>query len=67
MIFIHFNSAILIVRSEMKKTISIKEFSDELMARIDKSKDIDCCKEEIRNLAAICKKEIPDVKIEPGE
>ncbi len=48
----------------MKKTISIKEFSDELMARIDKSKDLDCCREEIRNLASIAKKEIPDFKIE---
>ncbi len=48
----------------MKKTISMKEFSDELIARIDKAKDIECCREEIRNLAAIVKKEIPDVKIE---
>ena len=48
----------------MKKTISIKEFSDELMSRIDKSKDIDCCKEEIRKLAVIAKKEIPDIQIE---
>ena len=48
----------------MKKIISINEFSDELMARIDKSKDIECCKEEIRKLAAIAKKEIPGVKIE---
>lgn len=48
----------------MKKTISIKEFSDELVARIDKAKDIDCCKEEIRKLAVIVKREIPDIKIE---
>ena len=48
----------------MKKTISIKEFSDELMARIDKSKDIECCRDEIRKLAVIVKKEIPDVQIE---
>jgi len=47
----------------MKKTITIKEFSDELIARIDKSKDIDCCREEIKNLAAIAKKEIPEIKI----
>lgn len=48
----------------MKKIIPIKDFSDELIARIDKSKDIDCCREEIRNLAAICKKEIPEKMIE---
>jgi hypothetical protein len=52
------------MRYVMKKVISIKEFSDELVARIDKSKDIECCKEEIRNLAAIAKKEIPDIMIE---
>lgn len=48
----------------MKKTISLKEFSDELIERIDRSKDIDCCREEIKNLALIVKKEIPDIKIE---
>ncbi len=48
----------------MKKIISIKEFSDELMDRIDKAKDIDCCKEEIRKLALIVKREIPDIQIE---
>lgn len=48
----------------MKRTITIKEFSDELLARIDNAKDIDCCKEEIKNLALIVKKEIPDISIE---
>jgi hypothetical protein len=55
---------ILFARFTVKKTISIKEFSDELVARIDKAKDIDCCKEEIRKLAVIVKREIPDIKIE---
>ncbi len=48
----------------MKKAISIKDFSDELMKRIENSRDIECCREEIKNLAAIAKKEIPDMKIE---
>jgi len=48
----------------MKKTITIKEFCDELMARINKNKGIDCCKDEIKKLAEIAKESIGDKKIE---
>jgi hypothetical protein len=48
----------------MKKIITIKEFADELAIRIDKNKGIDCCKEEIKNLAEIAKKFIGDKQIE---
>jgi len=47
----------------MEKDISIKEFSDELISRIDKSKDIDCCKVEIKRLAEMAKKEMPEKRI----
>jgi hypothetical protein len=48
----------------MKKILTIKEFADELVARIEKNKGIDCCKEEIKNFAAIAKKYIGDKEIE---
>ncbi len=47
----------------MKKEITISEFSDELVKRIEEAKTIDCCKEEIKNLAAIAKTEIGGKKI----
>lgn len=48
----------------MKKNITISEFADELIRRVEASKDIDCCKEEIVNLAKIAKENIGDKKIE---
>jgi len=48
----------------MKKIITISEFADELTKRIDNSKDIDCCSEEIKNLAAIAKESIGSQTIE---
>lgn len=47
----------------MKKEISINEFADELMSRIDKAKTIDCCKEEIRLLAEMAKKKMGSERI----
>lgn len=47
----------------MKKKITIKEFSKELVARIEASKDIDCCKEEIKKLARLAAKKLPDEKL----
>jgi len=35
-----------------------------LIKRIDNQKGIDCCKEEIKNLALLAKKEISDKEIE---
>ncbi|MBF0349418.1 MAG: hypothetical protein HQM11_00210 [SAR324 cluster bacterium] len=48
----------------MKKTITIKEFADELIRRISEAKTIDCCKEELVKLATIAKNEIGEKKIE---
>lgn len=48
----------------MKKVISVNEFCDELVQRINASKNIDCCHEEIKNLAALAKEKIGDEKIE---
>lgn len=48
----------------MKKKITISEFADELIQRVEASKDIECCKEEIINLAKIAKKNIGDQQIE---
>lgn len=47
----------------MRKEIPISEFADELVKRIENAKTIDCCKEEIKNLAALAKKEIGDKMI----
>jgi hypothetical protein len=48
----------------MKKILKIKDFTDELIKRIDEAKGIDCCKTEIKNLALIAKKHIGDNEIE---
>ena len=48
----------------MKKIITIKEFHDELISRIDNNKGIDCCKAEIKKLASVAKEFIGDKKIE---
>lgn len=47
----------------MKKEITIKEFSAELIKRIDTQKGIDCCKEEIKNFAELAAEKIPGEKI----
>ncbi len=48
----------------MKKVITIDQFTDELIKRIDNAKDIECCKEEIKKLASIAKNYIGDKNIE---
>ncbi len=48
----------------MKKVITIDQFADELIQRIDNAKDIDCCKEELKNLASLAKKHMADKEIE---
>lgn len=47
----------------MKKKITVKEFSKELVSRIDKARDIDCCKEEIKKLARLAAKKLPTEKL----
>lgn len=47
----------------MKKEITVREFVKELVSRIDTAKGIDCCKEEIKTLARLAEKEIPEHKL----
>ena len=47
----------------MKKEITITQFADELMKRIDDAKTIDCCKDELKSLANIAKDKIGNEKI----
>jgi hypothetical protein len=48
----------------MKKEITVREFVTELMARIDGDKGIDCCKEEIKNLAQLARERLPEEKVQ---
>ncbi len=47
----------------MMKEITVKELADELSARIDAAKGIDCCKAEIKRLAALAGEKLPNEKI----
>ncbi len=47
----------------MQKEITIKEFTAELVDRIDREKGIDCCKEEIKRFAEMASVKMPDEKI----
>lgn len=48
----------------MKREMSVSEFVDDLISRIDAAKTIDCCKEEIKRLAELAKQRIGDERIE---
>lgn len=48
----------------MKKVITINDFVDELIDRIDKHKDIDCCDKEIKNFALMAKEKMGSDMIE---
>jgi hypothetical protein len=45
------------------KEITLKEFADELMVRLEDNKTIDCCKKEIFKLAKIVREKLSDEKI----
>ena len=47
----------------MKKEITIREFADELVDRLNTDKTIDCCKQELLNLAVIVKDKLADYPI----
>ena len=47
----------------MKKEITLSEFADELKARLNKGKTVDCCKEELLSLADIIKEKLGNEKI----
>ncbi len=44
----------------MKREITIREFADELVERLNSDKTVDCCKQELLNLAAIVKDKLAD-------
>ncbi len=43
--------------------ITIREFADELEKRLQGGQTVDCCKDELLNLAAIIRDKIGDEKI----
>lgn len=47
----------------MKKEVTIKEFTDELLSRIEKTDDINCCREEIKTFADYVTGKIGEDKI----
>lgn len=47
----------------MKKRITVKEFSKELIARIDRAKGIDCCSEEIKRFARLAAAKMPQEQL----
>ena len=46
-----------------KRQITVAEFADELLERLEKHKTVDCCREELMNLADLIKQKIPNEKI----
>lgn len=48
----------------MKKKIKIREFTEELIRRVENSQEIECCKEEIVNLAKIAGEKLGEQLIE---
>ena len=46
------------------KKITIRQFADDLVSRIEGEKTIDCCKDEIRKLARLAKERLGDELIE---
>ena len=46
-----------------KKEITIRQLCEELKNRIDGAKTIECCKDEIKNLADIASSKIGDEKV----
>ena len=47
----------------MQKEITIREFTAELIERIDGEQGIDCCREEIKRFAELAASKMPDEKI----
>lgn len=48
----------------VKKKITVRELADELQMRLNQNKSVDCCKEELLNLAALAKDKIGSETIE---
>lgn len=46
-----------------EKTITVKEFAEELIKRLNNGKTVDCCKKELLNLAALASDKMGSEKI----
>lgn len=47
----------------MEKEITVAQFAEELVTRIDRAKTIDCCKDEIKRLAHLAAQKMGQEKI----
>lgn len=47
----------------MKREVTVAEFVDDLMKRIDEAKTIDCCKTELKTFAELAKQKMPNEKL----
>jgi hypothetical protein len=47
-----------------KRTITVAELADELKTRLNNNQSVDCCKDELMNLAAIAKDKIGTEMVE---
>lgn len=47
-----------------EKTITVKEFAEELVKRLEEGKTVDCCKKELLNLAALASRKMGSEKIQ---
>jgi hypothetical protein len=47
-----------------KKTITLKQFADELELRLNAGKTIDCCRDELIKLVQIVREKLPSETIE---
>ena len=47
----------------MEKEITLAEFADEMVQRLNAGKTVDCCKTELIRLADILRDKIPEEKI----
>ncbi len=46
------------------KKISVRQFADELESRLNKNQSVDCCKEELLNLASMAREKMGSELIE---
>lgn len=44
----------------MKREVTVKQFVEDFLKRVEEHKTIDCCKEELKQFAALAVKKMPD-------
>ena len=47
----------------MKREVTVKQFVNDLLIRIETAKTIDCCKAELKQFAELAAKKMPDEKL----